>query len=118
MELYAGFAEHTDDQVGRFVDALEELGELDNTLFIYILGDNGASAEVGLGGTWNEHRYASGIPDSAEYINEHLDAMGGATTHAHDPVGRALAMNTPDQWTKRAASHFGGTRGGMGVHGP
>ncbi|WP_277670663.1 arylsulfatase [Saccharomonospora viridis] len=118
MELYAGFAEHTDDQVGRFVDALEELGELDNTLFIYILGDNGASAEGGLGGTLNEHRYASGIPDSAEYINEHLDALGDATTHAHYPVGWALAMNTPYQWTKQVASHFGGTRDGMVVHWP
>src|SRR5690606_41537870 len=94
MELYAGFAEHTDDQVGRFVDALEELGELDNTLFIYILGDNGASAEGGLGGTLNEHRYASGIPDSAEYINEHLDALGDATTPAHQPASWQLAMHT------------------------
>ncbi|WP_344138118.1 arylsulfatase, partial [Saccharopolyspora halophila] len=118
MELYAGFAEHTDDQVGRFVDALDEMGELDNTLFVYILGDNGASAEGGLGGTLNEHRFASGIPDSAEMINEHDDALGDATTHAHYPVGWALAMNTPFQWTKQVASHFGGTRDGMIVHWP
>ncbi|GAA4859446.1 arylsulfatase [Saccharopolyspora rosea] len=118
MELYAGFAEHTDDQVGRFVDALEEIGELDNTLFVYILGDNGASAEGGLGGTLNEHRFASGIPDSAEFINAHDDALGDATTHAHYPVGWALAMNTPYQWTKQVASHFGGTRDGMIVHWP
>ncbi|WP_433871803.1 arylsulfatase [Saccharopolyspora sp. CA-218241] len=118
MELYAGFAEHTDDQVGRFVDALEELGELDNTLFVYILGDNGASAEGGLGGTLNEHRFASGIPDSAEFINSHDAALGDATTHAHYPVGWALAMNTPYQWTKQVASHFGGIRDGMIVHWP
>ncbi|MGW3472655.1 arylsulfatase [Saccharopolyspora sp. NPDC000995] len=118
MELYAGFAEHTDDQVGRFVDALEELDELDDTLFIYILGDNGASAEGGLGGTLNEHRFASGIPDTAEFIVENADALGGATTHAHYPVGWALAMNTPYQWTKQVASHFGGTRDGMVVHWP
>ncbi|MQA09848.1 MAG: sulfatase-like hydrolase/transferase [Pseudonocardiaceae bacterium] len=118
MELYAGFAEHTDDQVGRLVDALDELGELDNTLIFYILGDNGASAEGGLGGTLNEHRYASGIPDSAEYINSHDAALGDATTHAHYPVGWALAMNTPYQWTKQVASHFGGTRDGMVVHWP
>lgn len=118
MELYAGFAEHTDDQVGRFVDALEEMGELDNTLFVYILGDNGASAEGGLGGTLNEHRFASGIPDSAEFINEHQESLGDATTHAHYPVGWALAMNTPYQWTKQVASHFGGTRDGAIVHWP
>jgi arylsulfatase A-like enzyme len=118
MELYAGFAEHTDDQVGRFVDALDELGELDNTLFVYILGDNGASAEGGLGGTLNEHRFASGIPDSAEFINANDAALGDATTHAHYPVGWALAMNTPYQWTKQVASHFGGIRDGMIVHWP
>ena len=118
MELYAGFAEHTDDQVGRLVDALEEMGELDNTLIFYILGDNGASAEGGLGGTLNEHRYASGIPDSAEFINSHSEELGDATTHAHYPVGWALAMNTPYQWTKQVASHFGGTRDGTIVHWP
>lgn len=118
MELYAGFAEHTDVQIGRFVDALDEMGELDNTLFVYILGDNGASAEGGLGGTLNEHRIASGITDSAEFINEHADSLGDATTHAHYPVGWALAMNTPYQWTKQVASHFGGTRDGMVVHWP
>ncbi|MCI2416333.1 arylsulfatase [Saccharopolyspora sp. K220] len=118
MELYAGFAEHTDVQVGRFVDALQELGELDNTLFVYILGDNGASAEGGLGGTLNEHRFASGFPDSAEFINSQDAALGDATTHAHYPVGWALAMNTPYQWTKQVASHFGGIRDGMIAHWP
>ncbi|MDT0305164.1 arylsulfatase [Streptomonospora wellingtoniae] len=118
MELYAGFAEHTDVQVGRLMDALEEQGVLDDTLFVYILGDNGASAEGGLGGTLNEHRFASGIPDSAEFINAHAEALGDETTHAHYPVGWALAMNTPYQWTKQVASHFGGTRDGMIVHWP
>ncbi|GAA4917305.1 arylsulfatase [Streptomonospora salina] len=118
MELYAGFAEHTDAQVGRLVAALEESGQLEDTLFIYILGDNGASAEGGLGGTLNEHRYASGIPDSPEFINAHDDALGDETTHAHYPVGWALAMNTPYQWTKQVASHFGGTRDGMITHWP
>jgi arylsulfatase len=118
MELYAGFAEHTDAQVGRLVDALEHIGALDNTLIFYILGDNGASAEGGFGGTLNEHRFASGIPDSAEFINAHDDVLGDATTHAHYPVGWALAMNTPYQWTKQVASHFGGTRDGLVVHWP
>ena len=118
MELYAGFAEHTDAQVGRLVDALEELGELDNTMIVYVLGDNGGSAEGGLGGTLNEHRQASGIEDSAEFVLEHRESLGDATTHAHYPVGWALAMNTPYQWTKQVASHFGGTRDGMIVHWP
>lgn len=118
MELYAGFAEHTDVQVGRLIDALDEMGELDNTLIMYILGDNGASAEGGIGGTLNEHRIASGITDSAEFINAYDDALGDATTHAHYPVGWALAMNTPYQWTKQVASHFGGTRDGLVVHWP
>ncbi|MGH3094993.1 MAG: arylsulfatase [Streptosporangiales bacterium] len=118
MELYAGFSEHTDAQVGRFIDALTEIGQLDNTLFVYILGDNGASAEGGLGGTLNEHRIASGVEDSPEFIAAHRDALGDATTHAHYPVGWALAMNTPYQWTKQVASHFGGTRDGMVVHWP
>ncbi|MPZ00603.1 MAG: sulfatase-like hydrolase/transferase [Actinophytocola sp.] len=118
MELYAGFAEHTDVQVGRLVDSLEDMGVLDDTLIFYILGDNGASGEGGIGGTLNEHRYASGIPDSAEFINAHADALGDDTTHAHYPVGWALAMNTPYQWTKQVASHFGGTRDGLVVHWP
>lgn len=118
MELYAGFAEHTDVQIGRLVDALDELGELDNTMIVYVLGDNGGSAEGGLGGTLNEHRLASGIEDTPEQILEHDEALGDATTHAHYPVGWALAMNTPYQWTKQVASHFGGTRDGMIVHWP
>lgn len=118
MELYAGFAEHTDAQVGRLVDALERLGVLDDTLIVYILGDNGASGEGGIGGTLNEHRIASGLVDSAEFINAHDDVLGDATTHAHGPVGWALAMNTPFQWTKQVASHFGGTRDGMIMHWP
>ncbi|MFC4564889.1 sulfatase-like hydrolase/transferase [Nocardiopsis mangrovi] len=118
MELYAGFAEHTDVQVGRLVDALTEAGALEDTLFVYVLGDNGASGEGGLGGTLNEHRIASGIPDSAEFINAHADALGDATTHAHYPAGWALAMNTPYPWTKQVASHLGGTRDGMVVHWP
>lgn len=118
MELYAGFAEHTDAQIGRLVDELEKLGELDNTMIMYVLGDNGGSAEGGLGGTLNEHRQASGIEDSPEYILEHREELGDASTHAHYPVGWALAMNTPYQWTKQVASHFGGTRDGMIMHWP
>lgn len=116
METYAGFAEHTDAQVGRFVDALEELGELDNTLFIYLLGDNGASGEGGIEGTMREHLVGHGFRDSTEVMAQQLEALGDATTYGIYPVGWALAMNTPYQWTKQVASHFGGTRDGMIMH--
>ncbi len=113
METYAGFAEHTDSQVGRFVDALDELGELDNTLFIYILGDNGASGEGGIEGTMREHLVGHGFKDNTETMAQEIDSLGDATTYAIYPVGWAMAMNTPYQWTKQVASHLGGTRDGM-----
>ncbi|GAA1761316.1 arylsulfatase [Kocuria aegyptia] len=116
METYAAFAEHTDAQVGRFVDALEEIGELDNTLFVYILGDNGASGEGGLEGTTREHLVGHGFADSTETMAEEIDTLGDASTYSIYPVGWALAMNTPYQWTKQVASHYGGTRDGMIMH--
>ena len=113
METYAGFAEHTDRQVGRFVDALKDMDQLDNTLFIYLLGDNGASGEGGIEGTMREHLVGHGFQDSTETMAKEIDALGDATTYAIYPVGWALAMNTPYQWTKQVASHYGGTRDGM-----
>jgi arylsulfatase A-like enzyme len=113
METYAGFAEHTDRQVGRFVDALRDMDQLDNTLFIYMLGDNGASGEGGIEGTMREHLVGHGFQDSTETMANEIDALGDATTYAIYPVGWALAMNTPYQWTKQVASHYGGTRDGM-----
>ncbi|WP_140416620.1 sulfatase-like hydrolase/transferase, partial [Arthrobacter globiformis] len=113
METYAGFAEHTDRQVGRFVDALRDIDQLDNTLFIYMLGDNGASGEGGIEGTMREHLVGHGFQDSTETMANEIDALGDATTYAIYPVGWALAMNTPYQWTKQVASHYGGTRDGM-----
>ncbi|UPK75913.1 arylsulfatase [Nocardioidaceae bacterium SCSIO 66511] len=113
METYAGFAEHADAQVGRFVDALERIGELDNTLFLYLLGDNGASGEGGLEGTFREHLVGHGIADDTAYMDDRLDQLGDPSTYPIYPVGWALAMNTPYQWTKQVASHYGGTRDGM-----
>jgi len=110
MELYAGFAEHMDAQVGRLVDALAEMGELDNTLIMYVLGDNGASPEGGLMGTINEYREWSGLPTSAQEILAEQDKLGGPETWPHYPVGWAVAMDTPYQWVKQVASHYGGTR--------
>lgn len=113
METYAGFAEHTDAQVGRVVDSLDDLGVLEDTLIIYLLGDNGASGEGGVEGTMHEHLVGHGFVDSTAEMLGNLDALGDATTYALYPVGWALAMNTPYQWTKQVASHFGGTRDGM-----
>jgi arylsulfatase len=113
METYAGFAEHTDAQVGRLVDALAEIGVLDNTLFLYLLGDNGASGEGGIEGTLREHLVGHGIADDTADMAARLDHFGDATTYGIYPVGWALAMNTPYQWTKQVASHYGGTRDGL-----
>jgi arylsulfatase len=118
METYAGFAEHTDDQIGRLVQALEAIGEMDNTLFIYIAGDNGASAEGGVEGTYNEMMALNGIPGHASQMMDHVDQWGNAETYPHFAVGWAHAGNTPFQWAKQVASHFGGTRNGMVIHWP
>jgi arylsulfatase A-like enzyme len=119
MEVYAGFAEHTDHEVGRLVAALEEMGELDDTLFFYIIGDNGASTEGGLIGTLNELIHLNGFDiDTVEHQLEHLDDFGGPKAHNHYAVGWALAGNTPFQWGKQVASHFGGTCDPLIVHWP
>ena len=118
MEVYAAFAEHTDAQVGRLVEHLRATGQLDNTVVLYILGDNGASAEGGLEGTLNETIRLNGLPDSADRIVTKLDTIGGPEAWAHYPVGWALAMDTPYQWSKQVASHYGGTRNGLVVHWP
>ena len=109
METFAGFAEHTDHEVGRLIDALEEMGELNNTLFVYIVGDNGASAEGGPEGTYNEMMALNGIIGNASQMMPHYDDWGSPSTFPHFAVGWAHAMNTPFQWAKQVASHFGGT---------
>ncbi len=118
MEVYAGFAEHTDHEVGRLIDALQTMGELNNTLFFYVVGDNGASAEGGPEGTYNEMMALNGIIGTADQSMPHYDEWGSANTYPHYAVGWAHAMNTPFQWAKQVASHFGGTRNGMVVHWP
>src|SRR4051795_7789692 len=118
METYAGFAEHADHHVGRLVDALEQLGVLDDTLVLYLLGDNGASGEGGPEGTLREHLVGHGFADDTAAMEAVLDSFGDATTYGIYPVGWALAMNTPYQWTKQVASHYGGTRDGLVVHWP
>jgi arylsulfatase A-like enzyme len=118
METFAGFAEHTDHEIGRLVAQLEAIGALDNTLFYYIVGDNGASAEGGPEGAYNEMMALNGIIGKADQMMPHLDTWGGPTTFPHFAIGWAWAGNTPFQWTKQVASHFGGTRNGMVLHWP
>lgn len=118
METYAGFATHTDHQVGRLLDTLEERGQLDNTLVIYILGDNSASAEAGTYGTFNEMAYQNNVLMTTEDMLPHLDEIGGPESFNHFTSGWAHAMNTPYQWSKIVASHWGGTRTGMVMRWP
>jgi arylsulfatase A-like enzyme len=121
MEVYAGFLEYTDYHVGRIVDMLEKLKILDDTIIYYILGDNGASAEGSINGCYNEMSYFNGLQESMEtpqYLTERLDKLGGPESYNHYAVGWALAMNTPCQWTKQVASHWGGTRNGTVIHWP
>jgi len=118
METFAGFAAHTDHEVGRLVAQLQAIGALDNTIFYYIVGDNGASAEGGPEGTFNEMMALNGIIGKADQMMQHIDTWGGPTTFPHFAIGWAWAGNTPFQWTKQVASHFGGTRNGMVLHWP
>jgi arylsulfatase A-like enzyme len=120
MEVYAGFMEHTDHQVGRVIDALEDLGVLDDTLIYVMVGDNGASAEGTPNGTFNEMISLNGAAaaESPEFMAERIDGFGTPEAYNHYAVGWAHAMDAPYQWTKQVASHFGGTRNGTIVHWP
>lgn len=117
-ETYAAFATHTDHHVGRLLDTLEARGVLKDTLVIYILGDNGASAEAGPYGTFNEMAYQNSIGMTTADILPRLDEIGGPNSFNHMPSGWAHAMNAPYQWSKIVASHWGGTRVGMTMRWP
>jgi arylsulfatase len=118
MENYAAYMAYTDHEVGRLLDSLRESGELENTLVLYVVGDNGASAEGGLEGTFSEIASLMGVQLGLESTIKRIDEIGGPTSEPHVPVGWAWAMNAPFQWTKQVASHFGGTRNPMIVHWP
>ena len=120
MEVYAGFLEHTDAQVGRLVEALEDLRILDDTIVYYITGDNGASAEGTVNGAFNEMANFNGMAalETVDFMRAKMDAFGSPDSYNHYAVGWAWAMNTPFQWTKQVASHWGGTRNGTIVHWP
>ena len=120
MEVYAGFLEYTDHHVGRLIDGLKKLNILDDTLIYYITGDNGASAEGTLNGAYNEMANFNGLAafETPEFLMERYEKLGGPESYNHYAVGWAHAMNTPYQWTKQVASHWGGTRNGTIVHWP
>jgi len=118
MEVYAAALAHADYQIGRILDAIEEQGDIDNTLVIYIQGDNGASAEGTPQGLLNEMTIANNIPEDFGEILRRMDELGGPLTYNHFPVGWAHATNTPFQWTKQIASYFGGTRNGLVISWP
>jgi arylsulfatase len=120
MEVYAGFLEHTDFHVGRLIGTLEDLGVLEDTLVYYIVGDNGASAEGGVNGSFNEMMMLNGAAqlESVEFMASKIDLFGTPAAYNHFAVGWAHAMDTPYQWTKQVASHWGGTRNGTIVSWP
>jgi arylsulfatase len=120
MEVYAGFMEHTDHHVGRLLDALKDLGVMDDTLIYVMIGDNGASAEGTVNGTFNEMLSLNGAGslETVEFMASKIDQFGTPAAYNHYAVGWAHALDTPYQWTKQVASHWGGTRNGTIVHWP
>jgi arylsulfatase A-like enzyme len=118
MEVFAGFAAQTDYEVGRLIDAISEMGQLDNTLVFYILGDNGASAEGGMSGLFNEMTYFNGVQETVQDVLKHYNDLGGPNSYGHYAAGWAVAGDTPFTWTKQVASNYGGTRNAMVVHWP
>ena len=119
MEVYAGALAHCDYQMGRVIQTIEQMGQLDNTLVIFIQGDNGASAEGTLQGFSNEIGIiANAVPESLDYLVSIKDELGGPIAYNHYPVAWAHALDTPFQWTKQVASHFGGTRNGLVISWP
>jgi arylsulfatase A-like enzyme len=120
MEVYAGFLEHTDHHIGRLIDAVDDLGILDEMLVYYIVGDNGASAEGTPNGCFNELAILNGAfgLETVEFMASRIDDFGTPRAYNHYAVGWAHAMDAPYQWTKQVASHWGGTRNGTIVHWP
>lgn len=118
MEVFAGFGEYTDREIGRLVQAVEQTGHMDNTLILYIIGDNGTSAEGGMSGLFNEMTYFNRVPETVQDILKHYEDLGGPLSYPHMAAGWAVAGDTPFMWTKQVPSNFGGTRNGMVIHWP
>ncbi len=118
FEVFAGFAEFTDHEVGRLLDSLRDMGVLDNTLVFYIVGDNGSSAEGNMTGLFNETAALNGIRENFDDVYKNMDKLGGPLTYPHYAAGWAVAGDAPFSYTKQVASDFGGTRNGVVVHWP
>ncbi|HQR43618.1 MAG TPA: sulfatase-like hydrolase/transferase, partial [Gemmatales bacterium] len=118
MEIFAGFGEYADYEVGRLLKAIEDLGQLENTLVFYIVGDNGASGEGTMNGLFNEMTYFNGVPEKIDDILKHIDDLGTAKSYGHYAAGWAVAGDAPFTWTKQVAGTHGGCRNGMVVHWP
>jgi arylsulfatase A-like enzyme len=118
MEVYSGFGEYTDYEIGRLFAAISDTGQLDNTLIFYIIGDNGTSAEGGMFGMFNEMTYFNGVPETVQEMLKHYDDWGGPGTYPHMAAGWAVAGDTPFMWTKQIPSNYGGTRNGVIVSWP
>jgi arylsulfatase len=118
MEVFAAYGEFTDHYVGELIEAIEKTGQIDNTLIFYIAGDNGASAEGGSNGLYNEYSYFNGATESVSMILKHYDDLGGPNSYGHYAAGWAVAGDTPFTWTKQVASDYGGTMNAMAVHWP
>lgn len=118
MEIYAGYLEQTDHYIGRVIDAVKEIGESDNTIIIYIQGDNGASGEGAMPGSLNENIFFNAEKESIDDVLKGLDKLGTNDSYNHYSAGWAHAMGSPFQWMKQVASHFGGTRNNMVVSWP
>jgi arylsulfatase A-like enzyme len=118
MEVYAGFAEQTDYEAGRLISAIKDLGVMDNTVIIFIAGDNGASAEGQMNGMFSEMTYFNAVPETVEGMLKHYDDWGGPSTYPHFSAGWAVALDAPFSFTKQVSSDFGGTRNGMIIQWP
>lgn len=118
MEIFAGFAEYTDYEIGRLIQAIEDLGQLDNTLIFYEAGDNGASAEGTMNGVFNESTYFNGVTETVPEILKHFDDLGGPHSYPHYAAGWAVAGDAPFTWTKQVAGAYGGCRNPLVIHWP
>ena len=118
VEVFAAYIEMTDHEIGRVVDAIEEVGQLDNTLIVFVAGDNGTSAEGGRNGMFSEMTYFNGVQETVEDMLTKIDKWGGPETYPHMAAGWAVAFDTPYKWTKQMASDHGGTKVGMAIRWP
>jgi arylsulfatase len=118
VEVFAAYVDMTDHEIGRVVKAIEDTGELHNTLIFYVAGDNGTSAEGGRNGMFSEMTYFNGVQETVADMLKVMDKWGGPETYPHMAAGWAVALDTPYQWTKQVASDHGGTKVGMAIHWP